>query len=148
MLCYAQSRSSELHCSPPRSNSVVHDEAYGRGMSVSGRQRRQGWSWSAEAPPFCFVSRWLTSLDRKPRRTPENMTSSTKPKVHNILHCRQTWTEPLNKISLQLTCRPTKNREVWTYVIEIRKRTNRHTDNRNTSSHSSRDRNSIIASQI
>jgi len=31
---------------------VVYGETYGRGMSVNGRQRREGRSFSAEAPPL------------------------------------------------------------------------------------------------
>jgi len=44
------------HCSPPQPNSVVHGEAYGRGMSVSGGQHRDGVElkrWSSA--PLCVA---------------------------------------------------------------------------------------------
>jgi len=49
-------------------NNALYGEDYGRGISVSGRQRREGRSWNAEAPPFSTMSptgwhpssRWLT----------------------------------------------------------------------------------------
>jgi len=36
----------------PQPNSVVYGEVYGCGMSTSGRQCREGRSWSAESPPL------------------------------------------------------------------------------------------------
>jgi len=55
----------------------------------------------------------------------ENMTSSTKPEVHNILHCRQKMTEPRP----QLTC--TENLvKLGCAVFDICER--KKTDNRQT----------------
>jgi len=53
-----------------------------------------------------------------------NVTSSTKPEVHDVLHCRQRRTEPRS----QVTCRPTENfvkfKQVFFYICAL---TDRHT---------------------
>jgi len=46
-------------CSLPQPNSAVYGKAYGWGMSVSGRQRREGRSWSAKALSLCVAITWL-----------------------------------------------------------------------------------------
>jgi len=59
----------------------------------------------------------------------ENVISSTKPKVHNILHCRQTRTEPCTARSNTYR----RFREVWTCGFWDM-RANRQTDNQTRSS--------------
>ena len=82
-----------MHCSSPRPNSIAHGEAYGRGISVRGRQRPQGRSWSLRCLPLNDISRPYARSYTPYALSCENMTSSTKPEVHNVLHCLQTRTE-------------------------------------------------------
>jgi len=87
-----------MHCLPPQPNSVMYGKAYSRGMSFSGRQRRQRRSWSAEAPPLSALS----PADRKPRYTPHTpcyVKTGRHPQnreVHDITYAlySQTRTEP------------------------------------------------------
>jgi len=62
---------------------VAYNEAYGRGISVSGRQRR-GQKRSAEASPLCVASCWLSFLGRKLRRTKRSLAVE----ANNVLHTR------------------------------------------------------------
>ena len=54
---------------------------------------------------------------------PKRTTSSTKPEVHDLFHCRQRKTEPQPRV----TCRPIENFLKFRYVVfEIRERTYMH----------------------
>jgi len=73
--------------------------------------RETGQSAIADFDPGCAVLRratWRVAVNNSLRRAPsplcENVTSSSKPEVHNILHCRCRRTEPRPP---KVTCRET-----------------------------------------
>jgi len=112
-------------------NSVVYGEAYGRAISVSGRQHRQGRAEVLELRPLCVTSRWLTSLGRKPGRAPY-MPYYVKTQRHPqnrkkyITYCTVVWgrSEPRP----QVTCAENFVKFRRVVLFAICERTDRHTD--------------------
>ena len=57
----------------------------------------------------------------------ENMTSSTKPEVHNVLHCCQKRTDSRQEVIMYI-----EFVDSWTVIFYICERTDRQTDNSQT----------------
>jgi len=104
----------------------MYGEAYCRGRSVRGRQRKVGvlkrWSFAL----LCVASRWLTSLGRKPSRTPNMHYVKTwvtaESEVNNALHCLHMRIEPRPHV----TC--TENFVKFARVVFEIMRADRHSD--------------------
>jgi len=100
LLCH-QGIDRRSQTSTPCTMNCSHSRRGLRPRDVGQREATQTmWSSSAETPPLSALFTLIdVYLGRNPYTTQrpilcENATSSTKPKVHNILHCRQKWIEP------------------------------------------------------
>ena len=92
---------------------TIHCHYY---MTVDDKVKQHGALWWIGWKIWLFASAWCRRRYCQ-RHAPygpswENMTSSTKPQIHNVFQCRQSRTEPWSQVTFA-----EKFRAVWTWFL-------------------------------